>query len=278
MTNGFLCDIIIVYSFVNFLREGEVLCVNTAGKSEYSKTLGILGGLGPMSGVYFCELITRHTVAERDQDHLNFILSSRADTPDRTAFITGRSQENPVNVMCGEVQRLISAGAEVIAIPCNTAHYFYRAISETSSVPVINIIKQTALFCKRSGVGKVGLLATEGTIQSGAYSEVFEMAGINTVAPDADGQKIISRIIYEQIKRGQAPDTKELISVANDLVAQGCDRMILGCTELSLLKRDGGLNGDIFIDSLEVLAYSAIKLCGKDAVGFDERLMNFRVC
>lgn len=274
MTNGVLCDIITMYRFVN-RTESEVLGVN---KSEYSKTLGILGGLGPMSGVYFCELLTRHTSAECDQDHLNFILSSRADTPDRTAFITGESQENPVNVMCGEVQRLINAGAEIIAIPCNTAHYFYNAISETASVPVINIIKQTALFCRRSGVGKVGILATEGTVRSGAYSEVFDMAGIEALVPTEDGQKIISRIIYDEIKRGQAPSMEDFMRVANSLLERGCERIILGCTELSLLKRDGALDGDIFIDSLEVLAYSAIRLCGKEPVGFDERLMNFKVC
>ena len=247
-------------------------------KSEYSKTLGILGGLGPMSGVYFCELITRHTAARCDQDHLNFILSSHANTPDRTAFITGESQENPVNVMCGEVQRLINAGAEIIAIPCNTAHYFYNAISETTSVPIINIIKQTALFCKRSGVNKVGILATEGTVRSGAYSEIFDMAGIETLVPSEDEQRIISRVIYDEIKCGQAPSTDDFMRVAQGLVDRGCERIILGCTELSLLKRDGALDENIFIDSLEVLAYSAIKLCGKEPIGFDEHLMNFKVC
>ena len=259
-----------MYRLVN-VKGSEVARMN---KSEYSKSLGILGGLGPMSGVYFCELLTRHTSAECDQDHLNFVMSSRADTPDRTAFITGKSQANPVSVMCGEVQRLINAGAEIIAIPCNTAHYFYNAISETASVPVINIIKQTAIFCKRSGVGKVGILATEGTISSGAYSEVFDMAEIETITPKADEQKVISSIIYDQIKRGQAPNKKEFMRVAQDLLDRGCERIILGCTELSLIKKEFSLP-EFFIDSLEVLALAAIKRCGKTPTGFDKPLMNF---
>jgi aspartate racemase len=143
-----------------------------------NKTLGILGGLGPMSSVYFYEMLTEHTVAETDQQHLNILLSSRADTPDRTAFITGRSTENPIHSMLSEVSKLIGAGADVIAIPCNTAHYFYDSISAAATVPVINIIRQTAIFCKREGIKKAGILATEGTISSGAYSSVFEMAGI----------------------------------------------------------------------------------------------------
>ncbi|MBQ8331565.1 MAG: aspartate/glutamate racemase family protein, partial [Clostridia bacterium] len=102
-------------------------------------TLGILGGLGPMSGVYFCEMLTRHTRAERDSEHLDFLLSSRASTPDRTDFILGRSDESPVPAMIGEVRKLIGAGADLIAIPCNTAHSFYESIQSASSVPVINI-------------------------------------------------------------------------------------------------------------------------------------------
>ena len=114
-----------------------------------SKTLGILGGLGPASSVYFYDMLTSHTLAECDQQHLNIILSSRADTPDRTAFILGKSQENPLGAMKREVSKLIGAGADIVAIPCNTAHYFYDSISAEASVPVINIIRQTAIFCHR---------------------------------------------------------------------------------------------------------------------------------
>lgn len=246
-------------------------------KKEYSRTLGILGGLGPMSGVYFCSLLTEHTEAQRDQDHLNFILSSRADTPDRTAFITGVSEEDPTAAMCTEVQRLILAGAEIIAIPCNTAHYFYEAIAERSSVPVINIIRQTVMFCHRSGIRTVGLLATEGTVSSGAYAQVCEAAGIECVTPCREDQDVVSRIIYGEIKKGREPDMDALMGVVQRLRERGCERIILGCTELSLLGRDGRLCGEDVVDSLEVLAYSAIRMCNKTPVGFDEGLMNFKV-
>ena len=244
--------------------------------TKTNKTLGVLGGLGPMSSVYFYELLTEHTKAECDQEHLNILLSSRADTPDRTAYIMGASPDNPIHTMRGEVSKLIGAGADIIAIPCNTAHYFYEAISEMSSVPVINIIRQTAIFCKRNGIKKVGVLATEGTVSSSAYSSVFELAEIECVTPDNGSQKIISDIIYSQIKKGKAPDMQSFFGVADELRDKGCQRIILGCTELSLLKRSGALDSDIYIDSLEVLAYSAIKLCGKEPIGFDEMLMSFR--
>ncbi len=244
---------------------------------DSGKTLGILGGLGPMSSVYFYEMLTSHTYALTDQEHLNILLSSRADTPDRTDFILGKSSDNPLTTMKSEIAKLVGAGADVIAIPCNTAHYFYDSISADSAVPIINIVRQTAIFCKRVGIRRVGLLATEGTVASGSYSEIFGMAGIGCIVPDKDGQKIISDVIYGQIKKGIAPDMEGFKRVAESLVSRGCERLVLGCTELSLLKRNGELDSRIYVDSLEVLAYSSIRACGKTPVGFDAELMSFRI-
>ena len=227
-----------------------------------------------MSGVCFCELLVAHTRAEQDQEHLNFLLSSRADTPDRTAFILGRSHHNPLPVMREEVHRLIDAGAELIAIPCNTAHYFYDSIQAASSVPVINIIDQTVELCLQNGYRKVGVLATEGTVASGAYESVCRAAGIEYCTCSPEDQAIISHIIYDQIKQGKTPDLPAFLAVAETLRRAGCDTVILGCTELSLLKRDFGLGSD-FLDSLEVLACASIRLCGKTPVGFDAPLLNY---
>ena len=213
-------------------------------------------------------------MAERDQDHLNFILSSRADTPDRTAFILGASEDDPTDTMISEVKKLTDAGADIIAIPCNTAHYFYDSVRAASPVPVINIIRQTAELCAEMGIKKVGVLATEGTVRSGAYQSVFEDLGIEYATCDDEGQKIINGVIYDGIKKGRTPDVEGFLRVAEGLRAKGCEILILGCTELSVLKRDMPI-GNGFIDALEVLAISAIRLCGKEPCGFDEELMKF---
>ncbi len=244
---------------------------------QNTKVLGVLGGLGPASSVYFYDMLTSHTYAERDQDHLNIILSSRADTPDRTDFILGRAQSNPLDTMRAQAQLLANAGADIIAMPCNTAHYFYEGLSTSVGVPIINIIKQTAIFCRRAGYSRVGLLATEGTVVSGAYDSVFKLASVECAVPTREGQDIISDIIYNQIKKGKEPNIDAFSAVADKLYESGCDAIVLGCTELSLLKRSERLKNKGFVDSLEVLAYSAIKMCGATPVGFDDALMNFKV-
>ncbi|MBE6596941.1 MAG: amino acid racemase [Ruminococcaceae bacterium] len=238
------------------------------------KVLGVLGGLGPMSSVYFYEMLTSHTYAECDQQHINILLSSRADIPDRTDFILGVSEENPLPAMKREVARLTDAGAEIIAIPCNTAHYFYSGVAKDAEIPLLNIIEETVAFCKYLGLDKVGVMATEGTILSGAYRSVLTREGIEYVAPSEKWQSAITRIIYGDIKQGNEPDLDLFLAAADSLTALGCERIILGCTELSLLKRKFRL-GTRFIDSLELLALASIRECGATPKDFDPELIKY---
>ena len=238
-------------------------------------TLGILGGLGPMSGIRFCEMLTAHTRVSADQEHIDFLLSSKATTPDRTDYILGRSECNPAPIMRAEVDKLVAAGADLIAIPCNTAHYFYDAIAASCPVPIINIIDQTVEFCRQNQIRRVGVLATEGTVSSGAYESVLRRAGLEYLTCTPEEQQAVSHIIYSQIKQGLPPDTKAFRQISEALRLRGAEALILGCTELSLLKEMLGADGS-YIDSLEVLACAAIRLCGKEPIGFAPSLMNFQ--
>ncbi len=241
-----------------------------------TKKLGILGGLGPMSSVYFYEMLTRHTDARRDQDHIDLVLSSGATTPDRTAFILGQSPDSPLPRMVADAESLIAAGAELIAIPCNTAHYFYDALAESITVPVINILYETVTTLADLGVRKIGILATAGTVASGAYQHMCRQVGLDCATPDIDDQAIIHSIIYDQIKEGRRADMAAFAAVSQRLLDAGCERLVLGCTELSLLKRDEGLGAPYF-DSLEALAYRSILACGKRPVGFDADFREVRI-
>lgn len=236
--------------------------------------LGILGGLGPMSSVYFYELLTSHTAALRDQDHIDIILSSRATTPDRTAFITGRSNENPLPAMLAEAQRLTRAGADIIAMPCNTAHYFYSELSRRSTVPILNIIELTAAYAKYNGISRLGLMATAGTIRGGAYDAACDALGIECIHPNPGHQALLDSIIYGAVKRGGAPDMSDFSAVSRYLTQCGAERLILGCTELSLIGKDNILP-EVYIDSLEVLAACTITACGKKLRGTPQNLAEF---
>ena len=229
---------------------------------EKAKTLGILGGLGPMAGVYFYEKVTALTKAECDQEHINVLLTGFADTPDRTAFILGKSTVDPTPRMIECAQTLERAGADLLAMPCNTAHYFYDAVAGSVNIPMLNIIRETLKLVKDKGASKIGILATEGTLAAGTYPLAAADFGIACAAPTPEEQAVITSIIYNEIKRGKRPDMRAFYRVANRMLDDGCDLLVLGCTELSLLERDYHLGGR-FVDSIDALARATVLACGR---------------
>lgn len=229
--------------------------------------LGIIGGLGPMSSAYFYELITSHTKASCDQEHIDIILSSRASTPDRTAYITGKNEASPLPFMVEDAQRLEVYGADFIVIPCNTAHYFIDEVRRSVKVPVPSIIEETSAFVKACGAKKAGIMATAGTVSSESYQHKLSAVGLDCAVPDEKYQHYLHELIYDNVKSGAKTDLDKFYAVAEHLKNKGCDKMILGCTELSLINREIG-GDELFADSLEVLAHKAIRLCGCETVGF----------
>lgn len=230
--------------------------------------LGILGGLGPMSTFYFCELLTAHTKASCDADHIDMIISSRASTPDRTAFILGESNRDPLPIMQEEARRLENAGASLLVIPCNTAHYFYDGLKKQCNIPILNIIEETVAFLHQNGTKTFGLLATDGTVKSGSYDRICAQYGMTCLTPDDDGQAKVMSMIYDSIKQNKPVPLDAFLQIANQLIERGCERIVLGCTELSLLNKVCRLDDGIFLDSLEVLAYKTILSCDKEPIGF----------
>lgn len=229
--------------------------------------LGVLGGLGPMSTFYFCEFLTAHTKAASDVDHIDMIISSRATTPDRTAFILGKSSSDPLPVMLEEANRLARAGADLLVIPCNTAHYFYNGLQAGCPIPILNIIEETVTYLAKNNVRRFGLLATEGTVYAKAYHAIAAPLGLTCITPTAEEQSVISSIIFERIKQNKPVDMDAFYAVSDALLARGCEKLVLGCTELSLLKKSG-LDDSVFLDALEILAYKTILACRKTPIGF----------
>ncbi|MBQ8369459.1 MAG: amino acid racemase [Clostridia bacterium] len=217
-----------------------------------------------MASAYFYELITRHTKAASDQDHIDIILSSRASTPDRTDFILGRSDKSPLPAMIADAQSLEVYGATAIVIPCNTAHYFLEEVQKSVSVPMPSIITETALHIQKCGFRKAAILATEGTILSGSYQRELERLGLEWMTPDENGKAMLMDLIYGSVKRGVIPSPEELYRVSDPMFEAGCDCAILGCTELSLIGEQ--IDDERFVDSLLTLAACSIRLMGHETV------------
>ena len=224
--------------------------------------LGVIGGLGPVATAHFMELVIRMTRAQRDQDHLDMILYNSPSIPDRTAYILDRSKPSPLPEMIRLGRLLRDQGASCVAIPCFTAHYFYQELCDGIGLPVINALRESAEYLCRAGVRKAGIMATTGTIQTKLFHRELTAFGIEAVDPPELRQQDVMSLIYHDIKQNRKPDLDRFRRVSQDLRDRGAEVIILGCTELSLIKRDFEI-GPGFLDAMEVLAAESVIACGK---------------
>ena len=230
------------------------------------KKLGIIGGLGPMASAQFMEMLTAMTAAETDQAHIEAILYSRPATPDRTAFLLGKSPDSPLPAMIETGKRLEEMGAEVLAIPCMTAHSFYAQLQDAFQAELINPITGSASLLKAHGVKRAGIMATDGTLQVGLFQTALTEAGITPVVPDKESQRDVMRMIYDQVKSGIPADLETFHAVAHAMRVQGAEYIILGCTELSVIRQQQKI-GTGFLDAMGVLAVNTITACGYPVKG-----------
>jgi aspartate racemase len=225
------------------------------------KTLGVIGGLGPMATAYFMELVTAMTDAPCDQAHLSMLIASAPYIPDRTAHILDSTQEDPTPAMEAVGRSLLSAGAQVLAIPCITAHHFLPRLEASLEVPFVHGVRETVRHLKDHGIEKVGIMATDGTVRSRLLHKALEEEGLCPVVPDEKAQGDVMHLIYHNIKAGFPAEMDRFYRAADSLMRQGAQVSILGCTELSLIKK-AHILGPGFIDAMEVLAQQSVLACG----------------
>lgn len=226
-----------------------------------AKKLGVIGGLGPVATAYFFELVSRMTDAYHDQEHIDINIISKPSIPDRTDYILGRSTESPLSHLIEAGKSLVELGADCIAIPCITAHYFYEELSDGIKAPIIHIIHETVRYLKEHNVKSAGIMATEGTMASGLFQNELLKCNIEPIILSSQSQCLVTSLIYKNVKAGKPVNMEQFNQVKDELKDKGADTIILGCTELSLIKRDENI-GSGFIDALEVLAMCSVKFCG----------------
>ena len=196
------------------------------------KTIGILGGMGPLATCDLFSKIIQITDASCDQEHVRICIDNNTEISDRTNAII-RHGKDPVPEMVKSAVRLQSFGADVLIMPCNTAHYFYDRILPFVDIPFLSMIDETAKAISDRGLRKIGLLATDGTLQTAVYEKAFKKRGISIVVPPPENQVHIMDLIYNGVKAGNKEiDTKPTKKTIEDLFRKGEQTLVLGCTEL----------------------------------------------
>ena len=223
--------------------------------------LGILGGMGPQATQVFYQFVLDRTDAARDQDHLPALILSDTKMPDRTAAILSGDTEALYRRLLGDAKLLEQCGCTAVAIPCNTSHYFADRLQGELSIPIIHMIRETAAALAAQGKKRPGILATDGTIQTGLYQKECAALGLEAVAPDPASQKLVMSIIYDEIKQGERGSREKFAQIDRAIRAAGCDCAILACTELSVFATYYTLP-PFYLDAMMVMAERAVERCG----------------
>ena len=242
--------------------------------------IGILGGMGTQAGLDFCNKLAILNRGKIDQEYPLFLLYNKSDIPGRpesiglqTKNLSNRSTNKTSNVKYNKVLKSLLKGCKLleknkckfIVIPCNTAHYWFDDLQKKINIPIINMPKEVFKFtkkkCKKNS--KVGLLATEGTLNTGVYNKIFDK-NYKLLLPSLNLQKNSVNKAIRFVKMGNVKAAEEVIKPAiNSLIKMKCKKIILGCTELPIaifaFKSFKNIKSSkIFLDPNLILAHSAM--------------------
>ena len=227
------------------------------------KTIGILGGMGPLATADLLIKIVTMTRAACDRDHIRVFVDDNAAIPDRTEAILNGGPD-PVPEMLSALRNLEKCGADCIVMPCNTAHYYLPRLQAQTDIPFLNVLTVTAERCAVLFPGKTAaILATTGALATGLYQNALSVRGIPFLTPYEEEQAQLMHLIYDLVKASLPlhPEAHLWRGILDSMRRRGADYFILGCTELPIVANTLEEEGP-FLDPTAELARAAILFCG----------------
>jgi aspartate racemase len=228
--------------------------------TTYQRTLGVLGGMGPLASAQFMVRLTLLTPATHDQEHIPTVLWSDPRVPDRTVGALAGGAD-PLPWLLRGIDGLKRAGCGAIAIPCNTAHGWYDAMRDAAGIPILHIVDSAAVELRRMGIGTgtIGIMGTQATLAMRLYQERLGAAGWDCIMPSrAEMDRLVSPAIALVKANRMAEAYAPLAEAVGGLAARGGTAVVLGCTEIPLGIQAGATPSLPLVDTIDALARAAI--------------------
>lgn len=218
-----------------------------------SKTLGVLGGMGPAATLDFLAKLQAATPVKREQDHLRVLVDINPKVPDRNV-----STSDPGPVLAAMATGLRDGGAQVLAIACNTAHAYAEAV-RACGLPLVDMLETAGLAAEAKGAKVVGVLGT--SLALSLYRDRFSHMGLEVVMLDDHEQVEFMALLY-RIKQGDVGEASRetMAALAHRLVGKGAQSVVAGCTEVPLVLGAPDLSVP-FLDATEELARRCVAVC-----------------
>jgi len=231
------------------------------GQPHSSKTVGIIGGMGPEATVDLMRRVIDATPASDDADHIRLLVDNNPKVPSRIKALIEGTGENPAPCMAAMARGLEQQGADFLVIPCNTAHHYYPEVAAAVDIPVLNLIELTSSQVKQSlpKIKKVGLLASTALQLIHLYEPWFERLDVQLIYPEpADQEQVMELIRAVKAKRHTPEQLKAYAQVAEKLATQGAECLVIACTELSVINDQLSPSLPVY-DAADILAQTIVR-------------------
>lgn len=222
--------------------------------------VGVLGGMGPDATVDFMRRVIKLTPAGDDIDHLHMIVDNNPKVPSRIKALIDGDGEDPAPELASMARGLQRAGADILTMPCNTAHNYADDIVAAVDIPLLNMVELTAdrILSDLPGTRTIGLLASTALKVTRLYDHAFAPHGVDVIFPRQQDEVMA---MIRSVKSNTLSDDQISLfgKICQQLVADGADVLLLACTELSVLASRLE-NCNDFLDSLTILAETVADL------------------
>ena len=224
--------------------------------------IGILGGMGTQAGLDFCNKLAKLNRGKLDQKYPMFLLYNKSNIPERPKNL--KKYNNVLNALVDGCKMLQRNKCKFIVMPCNTAHFWYDDVQKKMNIPILSIPKEVYKNTKKntSKNSKIGLLATEATLNNNIYHKFF-LNDYAIISPNKNLQKNSVNKAITLVKKGKVKEAEKILRPAvNQLIKKKCKKIILGCTELPIA----------------IFAYKSFKRAIESKIFIDPNLLVAEVC
>lgn len=230
------------------------------------KTIGLIGGMSWESSLLYYQIINQRVKEKLGGHHSAKSLMYSVDFHEIKMLQHEGKWEEATRVMIESAQKLASAGSDCIVICTNTMHKMAKEVEDAVSIPLLHIADATANEIVKAGIKKVALLGTAFTMEQDFYKgRLVDKYELEVLVPPEESRKIVHDIIYEELCLGTIKEDskKSYIEIIRDLVIEGVEAVILGCTEITLLISQEDATVPLF-DTTKIHAEYAVDFALRD--------------
>ena len=228
------------------------------------RRIGIIGGMGPAATVQLMTAVIARTPVLDDQDHVPMIVDNNPRVPSRIKALIDGTGEDPGPVLQRMARGLEAAGAQALAMPCNTAHHYAARIADAVDIPLLDMVELSARQLEVKGVGRVGILGSPALRLAGVFDRAFSERGLTALYPEDDAG-MLAAIRAIKVVSGQSPETQRILTAAaGKLRDRGATLLLVACTEFSLMVDAIAGHGPV-LDTLDILADAVVAFASAPA-------------